>query len=68
MKQTNKNKIIMKSLEELKIEESHLLHCIEEGYAMLYEENSHQVRSYISNLQSELMDVQAEIRNFKNNQ
>lgn len=58
----------MKTLEDLKTQESHLLHCIEEGYAMLYEENSYQVRSYISNLQSKLMDVQAEIRNLKNNQ
>lgn len=58
----------MKTLEELKTQESHLLHCIEEGYAMLYEENSHQIRSYISNLQSRLIDVQTEIRNFKNNQ
>lgn len=40
----------MKNLEELKTQESHLLHCIEDGYAMLYEENSHQIRSYISNL------------------
>lgn len=58
----------MKTLEDLKTQESHLLHCIEECYAMLYEENSYQVRSYISNLQSKLMDVQAEIRNLKNNQ
>lgn len=58
----------MKTLEELKTQESHLLHCIEEGYAMLFDESSRQVISYISRLQSELMDVQTEIRNFKNNQ
>lgn len=58
----------MKTLEDLKTQESHLLHLIEEGYAMLYEENSQQIRAYISNLQSRLMDVQTEIRNFKNKQ